>query len=187
MGVVRSLQAGAAMWRLVLILSLPLMATATAAPSPTSSSSSSGGSSLAGLAASGAAGVVLGMAFAPVPDCRDVGIDANLCAVMYDEEKCLRTGAFKSLLPGEAGKLPLLTRGLRRNDAESLIVRDRCKLELWDHADDLDLSAPADLVIDRMPGWKVGNKYVDSLDDDYEEMNEAISAFRCTCRESMWG
>ena len=37
---------------------------------------------------------------------------------MYDEEKCLRTGAFKSLLPGEAGKLPLLTRGLRRNDAE---------------------------------------------------------------------
>ena len=29
-----------------------------------------------------------------------------------------------------------------------------------------------------MPWWKVGNKYVDSLDDDYEEMNEAISAFR---------
>ena len=29
-----------------------------------------------------------------------------------------------------------------------------------------------------MPWWKIGNKYVDSLDDDYEEMNEAISAFR---------
>ena len=29
---------------------------------------------------------------------------------------------------------------------QSLIVRDRCKLELWDHADDLDLGAPADLV-----------------------------------------
>ena len=29
-----------------------------------------------------------------------------------------------------------------------------------------------------MPWWKVGNKYVDSLDDDFEEMNEAISAFR---------
>ena len=90
-------------------------------------------------------------------------IDANLCAVMYDEEKCLRSGAFKSLLPGEQGKLPILTRGLRRNDAEvrgrifslenllvmsfqSLIVRDRCKLEVWDHADDLDLGVPADLV-----------------------------------------
>ena len=29
---------------------------------------------------------------------------------------------------------------------QSLIVRDRCKLELWDHADDLDLGVPADLV-----------------------------------------
>ena len=29
---------------------------------------------------------------------------------------------------------------------QSLIVRDRCKLELWDHADDLDLGSPADLV-----------------------------------------
>lgn len=28
-----------------------------------------------------------------------------------------------------------------------------------------------------MPWWKVGNKFVDSLDDDYEDMNEAISAF----------
>ena len=37
---------------------------------------------------------------------------------MYDEEKCLRSGAFKSLLPAEQGKLPILTRGLRRNDAE---------------------------------------------------------------------
>merc|ERR1712032_668779 len=175
MGEVGGLQARTAiMWLPLLIL--PLMA--TAAPSPTSSSSSSGGSSLAGLAASGAAGVVLGMAFAPQPDCRDVGIDANLCAVMYDEEKCLRSGAFKSLLPAEQGKLPILTRGLRRNDVESLIVRDRCKLEL---------GVPADLVIDRMPWWKVGNKFVDSLDDDYEDMNEAISAFRCTCRESMWG
>ena len=31
-------------------------------------------------------------------------------------------------------------------ELQSLIVRDRCKLELWDHADDLDLGAPADLV-----------------------------------------
>ena len=45
-------------------------------------------------------------------------IDANLCAVMYDEEACARSGAFKSLLAGEQGKLPILTRGLRRNDAE---------------------------------------------------------------------
>ena len=29
-----------------------------------------------------------------------------------------------------------------------------------------------------MPWWKVGNKYVNSLDDQYEDMNEAISAYR---------
>ena len=31
-------------------------------------------------------------------------------------------------------------------ELQSLIVRDRCKLELWDHTDDLDQGAPADLV-----------------------------------------
>ena len=114
------------MWFLLILPSM-----ATAAPKPSSSSpSSDGSSSLAGLAT----GVVLGLAFAPQPDCRDVGvrilkrrknhqrqmfqIDANLCAVLYDEEKCLRSGAFKSLLAGEQGTLPILTRGLRRNDAE---------------------------------------------------------------------
>ena len=35
-----------------------------------------------------------------------------------------------------------------------------------------------------MPWWKVGNKYVDSLDDDHEEMNEAVSAYRC--RTFVW-
>merc|ERR1712198_816394 len=107
--------------KMLLLLLLPLLATAAPSPTSSSSSSSSGGSSLAGLAASGVAGVVLGMALAPQPDCEYVGIDANLCAVMYDEEKCLRSGAFKSLLAGEQGKLPILSRGLRRNDAESLI------------------------------------------------------------------
>ena len=46
---------------------------------------------------------------------------------MYDEEKCLRSGAFKSLLAGEQGKLPILTRGLRRNDAE---VSERIVFEI---------------------------------------------------------
>ena len=62
------------MWHLVLILSLPLMATAAPSPTSSSSSSSSSGTSLTGLAVSGAAGVVLGMALAPEPDCRDVGV-----------------------------------------------------------------------------------------------------------------
>lgn len=47
--------------------------------------------------------------------------------------------------------LPMLTRGLRRNDAESLIVRDRCKLEVWDDHDGLERGERPSLVIDRTP------------------------------------
>merc|ERR1719285_770258 len=161
----------------MLLLLLPLLA--NAAPSPASGQGSSSGSSgVGGMVAAGVAGTVLGMALAPSPDCEDVGIDRSLCAVLYDEEKCSRSGA-------------ILTRGLRRNDVESLIVRNRCKLELWDNHDGLEKGEAPDLVIDRTPWYVVGNKEVDSLDDDYESMNEAISAYRCTCRESMmskmWG
>ena len=54
------------MWFLLILPSM-----ATAAPKPSSSSpSSDGSSSLAGLAT----GFVLGLAFAPQPDCRDVGV-----------------------------------------------------------------------------------------------------------------
>ena len=60
--------------KMLLLLLLPLLATAAPSPTSSSSSSSSGGSSLAGLAASGVAGVVLGMALAPQPDCEDVGV-----------------------------------------------------------------------------------------------------------------
>ena len=74
-----------------------------------------------------------------------------------------------------------------RNDAESLAVRDRCKLELWDSDTGLKEGTAPNLVIDRTLRTVTGNKYVDSLDDDYEEMNEAISSYRCTCRESYWG
>merc|ERR1719430_662246 len=170
----------------MLLLLLPLLV--NAAPSPASGQGSSSGSSgVGGMVAAGVAGTVLGMALAPSPDCEDVGIDRSLCAVLYDEEKCSRSGAFLSLTNGTQGVLPILTRGLRRNDVESLIVRNRCKLELWDNHDGLEKGEAPDLVIDRTPWYVVGNKEVDSLDDDYESMNEAISAYRCTCRESYWG
>ena len=71
---------------------------------------------------------------------------------------------------------------------QSLIVKDRCKLELWDQRDGLERGDAPDLVFDRTPWWNLlGDKYVNELDDDHEDMNEAISAYRCSCRESMWG
>ena len=64
---------------------------------------------------------------------------------------------------------------------QSLIVRYRCKLELWDDDGGLEAGAQPDLVIDRTSRTNLGrNKYVDSLadEDEYEHMNEKISAYR---------
>ena len=100
---------------------------------------------------------------------------------MYDEEKCKRSEGFLELRNGDQGVLPLVTTGLRRNDVESLIVRYRCKLELWDDDEGLEEGSEPDLVIDRTSRTNLGrNKYVDSLkdDDDYEHMDEKISAYR---------
>ena len=60
-------------------------------------------------------------------------------------------------------------------------MRYRCKLELWDDDEGLEDGSEPDLVIDRTSRTNLGrNKYVDSLkdDDDYEHMDEKISAYR---------
>jgi len=123
-------------------------------------------------------------------ECDDVGIRDDLCAVLYDEEKCKTSEDFLELRNGDQGVLPFLTTGLRRNDVESLIVRYRCKLELWDNSDGLESGSRPDLVIDRSSRTNLGrNKYVDSLadEDEYRHMDEKISAYRCSCRESTLG
>merc|ERR1712080_634567 len=121
------------------------------------------------------------------PDCDDVGIDDNACAALYDEENCDRSDKFKILRNGDQGVLPMWSWSeLRRNDVESLIVR-RCKLELWDAANGLATGAVPDLVIDRTPRIVTRNKYIDDLSDDYEFMDQKISAYRCTCREATFG
>ena len=60
-------------------------------------------------------------------------------------------------------------------------MRYRCKLELWDDDEGLENGSQPDLVIDRTSRTNLGrNKYVDSLadEDEYEHMNEKISAYR---------
>jgi len=123
-------------------------------------------------------------------ECDDVGINDNLCAVLYDEQKCKKSSSYLSLRNGDEGVLPLFTTGLRRNDVESLIVKYRCKLELWDDDNGFEKGAKPDVVIDRSSRTNLGrNKYVDSLadEDEYEDLDEKISAYRCTCRESTLG
>jgi len=133
-----------------------------------------------GLQAAGLGEIIAGIG----PTCKDIGIDRALCAVLYDYEKCSRDGAFLGITPGGSGVLPVLSKELRRNDVESLVVRRKCKLELWDKADGLEKGQAPDLVIDRTQRFYVENKYIDDLNDDYPDMNEAISAYRCTCREA---
>merc|ERR1719309_879215 len=120
-------------------------------------------------------------------ECDDVGIEDSMCAVLYDEEKCKRSSSYLSLRSGDSGVLPLISTGLRRNDVESLIVAYRCKLELWDDDQGLEKGIAPDVVVDRSSRLNLGrNKYVDSLadDEDLEDLDEKISAYRCTCRDS---
>merc|ERR1719318_1831551 len=145
--------------------------------------------SLSSASAAALAGLALAAKIAE-DECDDVGISEGLCAALYDEEKCDRGASFLELRSGEEGVLPLITTGLRRNDVESLIVRYRCKLELWDDDSGLANGAAPDLVIDRTSRLNLGrNEYVDSLADEeeYEHMEEKISAYRCSCRESSFG
>merc|ERR1719430_479608 len=144
-----------------------------------------------GPPSAGLAVLALGVKLAE-DECDDVGIEDGLCAVLYDEEKCKTSSSFKSLRNGDEGVLPRLTlSGLRRNDVESLIVAYRCKLELWDDDSGLADGKTPDVTVDRTSRLKTlgRNKYVDSLadDDDLEKLDEKISAYRCTCRESTFG
>merc|ERR1712050_27584 len=85
----------------------------------------------------------------------------SVCAVLYDEEKCKVQSDHLVLGVGDQGVLPLLSRGLRRNDVESLVVRARCKLELWDSHHGLERGEQADLVLDRQQEFR--NLFIDSL------------------------
>merc|ERR1712227_327145 len=167
---------------LILLISVSL-SSLSAVPAPVGPDLSSN------TAVAAAAGLAVAAKLAE-DECDDVGIRDDLCAVLYDEEKCDRSEDFLEIRNGDQGVLPLFTTGLRRNDVESLIVRYRCKLELWDDDEGLEDGSEPDLVIDRTSRTNLGrNKYVDSLkdDDDYEHMDEKISAYRCTCRESTFG
>jgi len=155
-----------------ILLLLPALTLAVPAPAPV-------GPSL-NQAAVGLAGIALAAKIAE-DECDDVGIEDGLCGVLYDEQKCKRSSDFLSLRPGDSGVLPLISTGLRRNDVESLIVAYRCKLELWDDDEGLEKGKAPDAIIDRSSRLNLGrNKYVDSLadDDDLEDLDEKISAYR---------
>ena len=105
-------------------------------------------------------------------------------------------------LCGSVGKLNPLSScksGVDSDDVESLVVMPGCKLEVWDHDDglskqlDAEKDGPNDgarrtakdqykknlLVLygadPQTPNW------INELDDDFDDLNEDIDSFRCTC------
>jgi hypothetical protein len=120
------------------------------------------------------------------PRCNSAQINSTLCAVLYDETFC--TAAKKQILPNTSGNLHGITasfRGeLRAGDAESLIVRDGCKLEAWKVNNGFSATGNLPkLEIDKTGFFSIRNKYVDVLEAEeaYRPFNEAIKSYRCTC------
>jgi len=118
--------------------------------------------------------------------CDTVGISNTDCAVLYDEENCDTGSDLLRVKDGDSGRLskwaPFSSK-LQRNDIESLIVRDHCKLELWDDDDGIDNRQPPDMVIDNTL-FPVA-KYIDSFENiaSIRHLDESISAYRCSCKE----
>merc|ERR1712059_166700 len=133
------------------------------------------------------------------------------CAVIFDEGCCKASKTKYIIPRGSEGKGKLCSTRSSLNplssckgpnledDVESLIVMPGCKLEVWDKDDGLE-----DQEKEEKKGYNQGdyndnvdrydkNKlvfsaqkggqphWVQELNDDFDDMNEDIASFRCTC------
>merc|ERR1711863_241178 len=115
----------------------------------------------------------------------------GVCAVLFDENCCKGSATFHSIKIGEKGKLCSTSSSINPfssckgpdldNDVESMIVMPGCKLEGWDNEDGLedakDRYDQEKLVLEarNSPHW------IEELNDDFDDLNEDISSYRCTC------
>jgi len=130
------------------------------------------------------------------------------CAVLFDENCCKASKDHLVVKKGEQGKLcgtgssfnPLSSckgSGLK-DDIEALFIMPGCKLEVWDHGSGLE-----DAIDEERKGFNQGdyknmrdlydqNKlvfnadrtkphWVEEINDDFDDMDEDIESFRCTC------
>jgi len=128
---------------------------------------------------------------------------------MFDENCCKASDTYMVVQRGEQGKLcgtssffnPLSScKGPNlKDDIEALFVLPGCKLEVWDHGSGL-----ADAIKEENKGFNQGdykdqkdrydqNKlvisaaprgephWVEEINDDFDDMDEDIESFRCTC------
>merc|ERR1711923_572205 len=131
----------------------------------------------------------------------------GVCAVLFDENCCKASDTFHSIRVGEKGKLCSTGSSLNPfsscqgprldNDVESMIVMPGCKLEVWDDEDGVK-----DAEDEERKGFNQGNikdtkdrydqeklvlearnspHWIEEMNDDFDDMNEDISSYRCTC------
>ena len=110
-------------------------------------------------------------------DCLRDPLPHNMCAILFDDSGC---EGWEYAVPTGYTKLPFM----RRNDAESVLVRAGCKLVGYDHNDKNNpLNRGSSVVIDATRNRN--DKYQD-LEDD-EELEEMISAVECSCGRGEYG
>merc|ERR1712112_35288 len=131
------------------------------------------------------------------------------CAVVFDENCCKGSKDHYTIKRNDKGKLcggflgvknPLSSckgpSGLK-DDVTSLIVMPGCKLEVWDHGSGLEDAEKAEAksfnagnLRDNKDKYKqnklefeakVSPLWVEDIDDDYDDMEDDIESFRCTC------
>jgi len=129
------------------------------------------------------------------------------CAVIFDENCCKSSDTYHVVKKGEEGKLCSTTSSFNplssckapglKDDIESLLVMPGCKLEVWDKSDGLE-----DAKKEESKGFNQGdykdqvdrydrNKlvftargdahWVEEINDDFDDMDEDIESYRCTC------
>merc|ERR1712109_353374 len=128
------------------------------------------------------------------------------CAVLFDENCCKATKPQYVVPKGESGKLcgvkgSLFSSSCKgpklKDDVESPLVMPGCKLEVWDKGDGQEQaakeekkSANAGNLRDNKDRYN-RNKlvftatgkphWVEELNDDFDDMDEDIESYRCTC------
>jgi len=108
---------------------------------------------------------------------------------------CKKTSLISKFVGASKCKGPI---GLN-DDAESILVMPGCKLEVWDDKEGFEEAAKAEAKskteglnrdnLDRNNQNKITLEaldnepnFIEELNDNYDDLNEDISSFRCTCK-----
>jgi len=107
--------------------------------------------------------------------CSGKTVPNGACALLYDDEDC---DGWEYQVPSGYSELGFAISGPRKNDAESVLVKQGCRFIGYDHADRDDIRKRGDSVeVDARNSRTAVKK---NFDDD-EELEEMITSMTCSC------